>query len=114
MAESGAVSVHETAARFVAERGDTMTLAREGEATAITLKGKRVPGTTVPVGNSAEQQQFRVKISVAELAASAWAVKVPSSSTDTITVDGVPRMILDSRPLGDAGRVALYELEVAG
>ena len=59
------MSVHETAARFVAERGDTMMLAREGEATAITLKGKRVPGTTVPVGNSAEQQQFRVKISVA-------------------------------------------------
>ena len=108
------MSVHETAARFISERGDTMTLAREGEATTITLKGKRIPGSTVAVGGSAEQQQFRVKIGTAELLASAWSVKVPNSGTDAITVDGIPRTILDVRPLNDAGVTALYELEVAG
>jgi len=108
------VSVHKTAARFIAKRGSSMTLAREGEGTTITLKGKRVPGTTVPVGNSAEQQSFRVKIGVAELAASAWSVKVPSSSTDSLTVDGVARAVVDVRPLADGGVTGAYELEVIG
>lgn len=108
------MSAYEVAARFVATRGDDMTLRREGVGTTITLKGKRIPGTTVAVGNSAEQQQFRVKIGVAELAASAWAVKVPNAGTDSLTVDGVERAILDVRPLNDAGVTALYELEVVG
>lgn len=108
------MTLFDTAARFVSERGESMTLAREGEATTISLKGKRVPGTTVAVGNSAEQQSFRVKIGTAELTASAWAVKLPSSSTDTITVGGIPRAILDVRPIGDGGTTALYELEVVG
>lgn len=108
------MSTYEVAARFVAGRGDTMTLRREGEGTTIALKGKRIPGTTVAVGNSAEQQQFRVKIGVAELTASAWAVKVPSAGTDSITVDGVERAILDVRPLNNAGVTALYELDVVG
>lgn len=108
------MSLHETAARFIAERGESMTLAREGEGTTITLKGKRVPGTTVAIGNTAEQQSFRVKIGVAELAASAWSVKAPSSSGDTITVGGVPRAIMDVRPIGDGGVTAIYELEVVG
>lgn len=108
------MSVFETAARFIAERGETMTLAREGEATTISLKGKRIPGSTVEIGGSAAQQQFRVKIGTAELLASAWSVKVPSSGTDSITADGRARTILDVRPLNDAGVTALYELEVVG
>lgn len=108
------MSVLASAARMIATRGDSMTLAREGEGTAIALKGKRIPGTTVSVGNSAEQQQFRVKIGVVELAASAWAVKVPSSSTDSLTVDGVERAIMDVRPLKEGAITGLYELEVVG
>lgn len=107
------MSILETAARMIAAHGEDMTLARAGE-TSITLKGKRVPGTTESIGNSAEQQRFRVKIGTAELAASAWATKAPSSSTDTLTVGGRVRSVLDVRPLADAGTVALYELEVAG
>jgi hypothetical protein len=108
------VSVLASAARMIAARGATMTLAREGEATTITLKGKRVPGTTVSVGNSAEQQQFKVKIGVAELAASAWSVKAPNSGTDSITVDGVPRTILNVEPLKEGATTGLYLLEVVG
>ena len=109
-----AVSVHETAARFIAERGETMTLSRDGEATTISLKGKRIPGSTEDAGGSAEHQRFRVKIAPTDLQASAWASKVPSSSTDTLTVGGRVRAIADVRPLGDDDTVALYELEVVG
>lgn len=108
------MSILETTARFISQRGESMTLAREGEGTTITLKGKRVPGTTVSVGNSAEQQSFRVKIGTAELLASAWSVKVPSSSTDSLTVDSVPRAVVDVRPLADGGVTGAYELEVIG
>ena len=107
------MTVHATAARFVAQRGESMTLSRAGH-TAITLKGKRIPGTTEEGGGSSTRQRFRVKIGVAELNASAWATKVPSSASDTLTVDGRPRTIVDVRPLGDGGVVALYELEVVG
>lgn len=108
------MSLFDTAARFVASRGESMTLARTGEATTISLKGKRIPGSTDDVGGSAEQQRFRVKIGTAELLASAWATKVPSSSTDTLTVDGRARTVVDVLPLADGGTVALYELEVVG
>lgn len=91
-----------------------MTLSRVGEATTISLKGKRIPGSTDDVGGSAEQQRFRVKIAPTELLASAWATKVPSSSTDTLTVGGRVRNVVDWKPLGDGDVVALYELEVVG
>lgn len=108
------MSLFDTAARFVAERGESMTLAREGEATTISLKGKRIAGTTDDVGGSAEQQRFRVKIGTAELLASAWATKEPSASTDTLTVGGRVRSVRDVRPIGDGVTVGLYELEVVG
>lgn len=108
------MSVHETAARFIAERGETMTLSRDGEATTITLKGKRIPGTTEETGGSAEVQRFRVKIAPTELLASAWSSKVPNSGTDTLFVGGRPRTVVDCKPLGDGDVVALYELEVVG
>lgn len=102
------------AARMIAAHGETMTLSREGEATTITLKGKRIPGSTDDVGGSAEQQRFRVKIAPTELLASAWATKVPNSGTDTLTVGGRARTVVDVRPLGDGDTVALYELELVG
>lgn len=101
-------------ARIVAKHGETMTLARAGEATTIALKGKRIPGGIDDVGGSARQQRFRVKIGVAELAASAWSSKVPSAEGDTITIGDIPRAVLDVRPLGDGETVALYELDVVG
>ena len=91
-----------------------MTLARGAEGTTISLKGKRIPGSTDDVGGSAEQQRFRVKIGTAELLASAWATKVPSSSSDTLTIGGRVRTIVDCKPLSDGETVALYELEVVG
>jgi hypothetical protein len=111
MPGAGAAS---NAARIIAAHGETMTLARESEASTITLKGKRIPGTTDDVGGSAEQQRFRVKIAPTELLASAWASKVPSSAGDTLTVGGRVRTVVDVRPLGDGDVVALYELEVLG
>ena len=101
-------------AEIIAAHGETMTLSRDGEATTISLKGKRIPGTTDDVGGSAEHQRFRVKIAPTELLASAWASKVPRSSTDTLFVGGRPRTVEDVRPLGDGDTVALYELEVVG
>jgi hypothetical protein len=46
--------------------------------------------------------------------ASAWATKVPSSSTDTLTVGSRVRAVVDCKPIGDGDTVALYELEVVG
>lgn len=113
MAEPRAVSLIETAARFVAERGETMTLSREAEGTTITLKGKRMTGALVEMGNTAAQQRFRVKIATAELTASAWAVKAPARF-DRLVVGGVTRTVDDVRPILDGGTVGLYELEVVG
>lgn len=106
--------VADQAAAIIDAHGETMTLTRQDEATTITLKGKRIPGSTDDVGGSAEQQRFRVKIAPTELLESAWASKVPSSSTDTLFVGGRPRTVVDVRPLGDGDVVALYELEVVG
>lgn len=107
------MSALDRAGDIIAEHGETMTLSRAGN-TAITLKGKRIPGTTEETGGSATQQRFRVKIGTAELNAGTWVSKVPSAASDTLTVDGRPRTVVDVRPLGDGGVVALYELEVLG
>ena len=109
---SGAYTAQRVAA-IIAEHGETMTLQREGE-TDLTLKGKRIAGgTTDDVGNTAVQQNFRVKIGLAELEASSWASKVPTR-TDTIVIGGRTRSIIDAQPEGDSGMVALYVLEVVG
>ena len=109
-----AAGTAEAVARIIAAHGETMTLSREGEATTISLKGKRIPGSTDDVGGSAKAQRFRVKIAPTELLASAWASKAPSASTDTLTVGGRARTVVDWKPLGDGDTVALYELEVVG
>lgn len=101
------------AARLVARHGETMVLKRASEATTITVTGKRLVGSTVDIGGSAVQQEFRVKIGTSELSSSAWTSKAPVRH-DSIVIDGRDRSILDVRPLGDAGTVALYELLVAG
>lgn len=106
--------VADRVAAIIAEHGETMVLARATEASTVTLKGKRIPGTTDTVGGSAEQQRFRVQIAPTELAASAWASRVPSAAGDTLTVAGRPRTIVDVFTLGDGDEVALYELEVVG
>lgn len=104
-------------AAVIAEHGETMILARSTEGTTITLMGKRVGGGLDALGN-AEQQTFRVLIGTAEIAASAWASKVPTAGGagpgDTIMVGGRTRNVLDVKPRGDGDVVALYELEVAG
>lgn len=110
----GAASIIAGAARLIAQHGESMVLTREGEGTTITLKGKRISGSIEPTGNSAEQQRFRVKISTVEILASAWSTKVPSASTDSITVGGRVRAVLDVRPLLEGATVGIYELEVAG
>lgn len=107
-------AIHRNAARLIRLHGEIMILSREGEATTITLKGKRIPGSTDDVGGSAQQQRFRVKIAPTELLASAWASKVPTSSTDTLIIGGRPRTVVDCKPLGDVDTVAIYELEVVG
>ena len=101
------------AARLIALHGETMVLKRASEATAVVLKGKRLVGSTVDVGGSAVQQEFRVKIGTSELSSSAWTSKAPGRH-DSIIVDGRERSILDVRPLSAGGTVALYELLVAG
>ncbi|MDO8974335.1 hypothetical protein [Reyranella sp.] len=107
-------AIHRNAARLIRLHGETMILSREGEATTIGLQGKRIPGGTDDVGGSAEQQRFRVKIAPTEMLASAWTSKVPSSGTDTLTVGGRARTVVDWKPMGDGDTVALYELEVVG
>lgn len=107
------MSLGDTVASLIARYGEAMTLSRSGE-TSISLKGKRIGGTVESVGNTAEQQRFRVKISTAELAASAWASKIPSAAGDTLTVGGLVRTVVDVRPLNVGAETAGYELEVAG
>lgn len=101
-------------AAVMAEHGETVTLSRSGEATTISLKGKRIQGALDSIGGSADHQQFTVLISTTELLASSWSSKVPSSSTDTLTVGGRVRTVIDCRPMGDADVVAGYELVVVG
>ena len=108
-----AVDVVRNAARLIAVHGETLVLKRASEATAVVLKGKRLVGSTVDVGGSAVQQEFRVKIGTSELSSSVWTSKAPVRH-DSIVIDGRERSILDVRPLGDAGTVALYELLVGG
>lgn len=111
------MSVASTAARMVDLYGREMTLTRASEGTTITLKGKRIGGALAPLGNG-DQQRFRVKISIAEIAASAWATKVPSAggtaAGDTLTIGTHVYNVLDVKPLHDGETLALYELEVAG
>ncbi|MDP2377782.1 hypothetical protein [Reyranella sp.] len=105
-----------TAERFAAvldEHGDTMVLDREGEATTITLKGKRIPGTTVAIGGSAKQEQFDVKIAPTAILASTWTLKEPRR-TDGILVDGKKRAVLEATPYKDSGVLCGYFLKVAG
>lgn len=106
-------SIKRRANRVLQRHGEPMVLKRAGQAD-IPLKGKRIPGTVDEVGgNGAVQQEFRVKITVVELDASAWSVKEPKR-TDRITIGGRDRTVLDAKPLGDSGVVALYELLVSG
>lgn len=91
-----------------------MTLTRLAEGTTITLKGKRLMGAAESIGNTATQQSFRVRIGTAELDASAWAVKEPKATGDTLTVDGRVRTIVDVQPLTYAGGVAGYVIECEG
>lgn len=100
--------------RIIRQHGESMTLTRSSEGTTITLKGKRTLGGTESLGNTAEQQLFRVRIGLRELAASAWAVKVPNATGDTLTVGGRVRAILNVQPLSDGATVAGYALEVEG
>ncbi len=108
----------DTADRFFAEYGDAATLARSGEVTTIALYARRIGpmrigGSLAPIGNTAAQQQFVVKVSAGEIAASAWAVKEPKRA-DKLTFDGRVRTVMDAKAIKDGATVGLYELEVAG
>lgn len=102
------------ASRIIDQHGETMTLQRAGH-TDLVVKAKRLAGgSVVPIGGTAAQQDFDVKLSTTQLLASSWVSKVPSASTDTLTIDGRARAILDVQPLKDGDVVAAYVLAVAG
>lgn len=102
------------ASRIIDRHGETMSLQRAGH-TALAVKGKRLAGgSVVPIGGTATQQDFDVKLSTTQLRASSWVSKVPSAATDSITIDGRTRTILDVRPLKDGDDIAAYVLSVAG
>lgn len=105
--------VSERVAAIIDEHGDSMTLARTGEATTITAKGKRIPGGFEEIGGTAAQQDFKVKLSLTALTASAWTVKVPKRH-DTLTIDSRARAVLDAIPVGDSAVTALYIVTVKG
>ena len=104
--------VADQVAAVIAAHGESMTLKREGS-TSIDVKAKRLQGSTDSIGGSAVQQEFRVRLGTAELAASSWSPASPVR-TDSIVIDGRERSILDVRPLRDGDVVHLYELTVAG
>jgi hypothetical protein len=101
------------AAEIIAEWGSDMVLRRATEATTISLKGKRIPGSIEETGNSAAQQVFGVKIAATEILASAWADKFPKRD-DSIRINERDHTLLDARPLKHMGVLYLYELTVAG
>lgn len=102
----------QVAATFT-DHGKTMTLERAGESD-LDVMGKRLGGSLDEAGNSATQQQFRLLISNAELAASTWNPKEPSADTDTVMVNGRRRKILNAEPREHDGVIAMWELTVAG
>lgn len=102
------------AARIIDEHAESMTLQRDGH-TPLAVKGKRLAGgSVVPIGGTATQQDFDVKLSTTQLLASSWVSKVPSAATDSIVIAGRTRTILDVQPLKDGDDVAAYVLSVAG
>lgn len=86
----------------------------DSQEVSLHVKGVRIGGALVDAGNTATQQEFRVKIGVAELNGSTWAIKVPSAATDHIIVDDVRRRILDVQPQHDGETICSYDLLVAG
>jgi len=101
------------ASRIIDQHGESMTLQRDGH-TDLAVKGKRLAGgSTVPIGGTARQQEFEVKLSTTQLQASAWASKAPAM-TDSIVIASRARTILDVQPLKDGDDVAAYVLTVAG
>ena len=100
-------------ARIMSEHGNAMTLKRSGESN-LTVMGKRL---LLRIGEEAvgngQQTRFRIKIATTELAASAWASKVPKFG-DSIVVDGRECTLLGVWPMQDATATVGYELEVAG
>lgn len=112
MAYVAVPSMKAAVARILAGHGESMTLKREGSA-SIAVKAKRLQGVTDSIGGSAVQQEFRVRLGTAELAASGWSPAEPVR-TDSIVIGDRERSILDVRPLRDGDVVHLYELTVAG
>jgi len=105
-------SMKAAVARILAAHGESMTLKREGS-TSIAVKAKRLPGSIESIGGSAVQQEFRVRLGTAELAASGWSPAAPVR-TDSIVIDGRERSIHDVQPLRDGDVVFMYDLTVAG
>lgn len=98
---------------LIAGHGMPSTLARAGEATTIALYAKRYGSIEADTGNTAAQQEFKVRIGTAALAASAWADKAPRRF-DTLAVDGKPRKVLNVDTREDAGFAVMHILTVVG
>ena len=97
----------------ITRHGESATLSRTGEATAITLQAKRYGSVENDIGGSAAQSRITVKIGTAALAASAWTDKYPKRA-DKLAIGGRTRVVTDVDTRGDAGATALYILTVDG
>ena len=98
---------------LIAGHGMPSTLARAGEATTIALYAKRYGSVEADTGNTAAQQEFKVRIGTAALVASAWADKAPRRF-DTLAVDGKARKVLNVDTREDAGVAVMHILTVVG
>lgn len=98
---------------LIAGHGMPATLARAGEATTIALSAKRYGSVEADTGNSAAQQEFKVRIGTAALAASDWADKTPKRF-DTLAFDGKARKVLNVDTREDSGVTVMHILTVAG
>lgn len=100
-------------ARSLGKVGDLAAYTRSGEGVVITLRAKRIPGSTEATTNAAEHQVFKVRIRPHELIASTWRLRTPFAG-DRITINGRTCKVLDAKPLLKGRRIEGYILMVAG
>lgn len=107
------MSIKNEAQAILSQHGETSVMSRVGEGTTVSVKAKRMLGSTDNVGNSATQQTFQVMVGTAELEASAWTDKYPKK-TDSIVFQSRTRKVLNAEPMKDGDTTVFWLLDVAG
>jgi hypothetical protein len=102
------VSIVDASRRMFLRHGETLTLKRAGQAN-IDVKAKRYSLTGVELAGAMDDAEFTIKISNAEIAASAAPTRYPRQGD---SIGGYLIQSCDTRRVGES--VALHILVVSG